>query len=158
MLAHATMQLIKASYLIVPSFHYCRLFTSDGKTRVGSLYNKDSKKYNRMSLQGNIVSIEQLQNFRASKMNFWNNVVPNTNFTCNASSAAPRRVFHMSSFLLTPCELVLFFYVNKYLQASNNEQLLYTRGNSVATRQRRVIIKERKKSLELFFFYQRLVR
>lgn len=113
----------------VPSFHYCRLFTSDGKTRVGSLYNKDSKKYNRMSLQGNIVSIEQLQNFRASKMNFWNNVVPNTNFTCNAySSAAPRRVFHMSSFFLTPCELVLFFYVNKYLQASNNEQLLYTHG------------------------------
>lgn len=105
-----------------------------------------------MSLQGNIVSIEQLQNFRASKMNFWNNVVPNTNFTCNASSAAPRRVFHMSSFFLTPCELVLFFYVNKYLQASNDEQLLYTRGNSVTTRQRRVIIKVKKKSLKIFFF------
>nr|XP_011442801.2 neuroligin-4, X-linked [Crassostrea gigas] len=105
----------KAEMTLYSNFVKSGLFTSDGKTRVGSLYNKDSKKYNRMSLQGNIVSIEQLQNFRASKMNFWNNVVPNTNFTCNASSAAPRRVFHMSSFLLTPCELVLFFYVNKYL-------------------------------------------
>lgn len=77
---------------------------------MGSLYNKDSKKYNRMSLQGNIVSIEQLQNFRASKMNFWNNVVPNTNFTCNAySSAAPGRYFDMSLFLLTSCVIVLYF-------------------------------------------------
>lgn len=105
----------KAEMTLYSNFVKSGLFTLDGTTRVGGLYNKDSKTYSTMSLQDTSVSMEQSQNFRASKMNFWNNVVPNTNFECNVSSAAPRRYFDTSVFLLTPCALVLYFYVNKYL-------------------------------------------
>lgn len=108
----------------------------DGKIRVGSLYNKDSKKYNRMFLQGNIVFIEQFQNFCVFKMNFWNNVVLNINFMCNVYFFVVLGCyFDMSLFFFILCEFVLFFYVNKYFQVLNNEQLLYIWGNFVIIRQ-----------------------
>lgn len=82
----------------------------DGKIRVGSLYNKDSKKYNRMFLQGNIVFIEQFQNFCVFKMNFWNNVVLNINFMCNVYFFVVFGCyFDMSLFLFILCVIVLYF-------------------------------------------------
>lgn len=103
----------KAEMALYSHFVKSGLFTLDGTTRLGSLYDRNSKKYSRMTLKGTTVSVEEYQDFRASKMNFWNNVVPNTNFTCDASSAATRGYFDMYLFLLTTCVLVLYFVINK---------------------------------------------
>jgi hypothetical protein len=94
--------------------HFCRLFSFDGLTRLGSLYNRSHRPYSKMSFSSGNITIEQFRNFRESKMEFWNIIVPNMNATCDAMSSKSSTIglTHMFYYI---CTLHCYFVIKMFV-------------------------------------------
>ncbi|XP_061175674.1 neuroligin-4, Y-linked-like isoform X2 [Saccostrea echinata] len=78
----------KLEMTLYSNFVKTELFSLDGLTRLGSLYNTQHRSYCRMYSDGNNVTFGYFQNFRKSKMEFWNNVAQNKQSPCDKTSKA----------------------------------------------------------------------
>ncbi|XP_062583756.1 neuroligin-4, X-linked-like [Saccostrea cucullata] len=87
---------IEASELemtLYSNFVKTELFSMDGLTRLGRLYNEQHRSYCRMYFDGNNVTFGHFQNFRKSKMEFWNEVEEKKQTSCDKASKANKNYF-----------------------------------------------------------------